>query len=121
MTKLLIVSDDVTLLENLKLFLNRGNFSVLSVEYTCSVLEGLTAYHLFLPDFVLIDFTLPITDKLNFLKQLRFRKTDLKAVIAGQKLWMDFIQGATFFYADAYLEKPVTEAAFISCLNKLIS
>lgn len=68
MKKLLIINEDITQFDNVKLFLNRANACSFAVKYACTPLEGLAAYHLFLPDFVFIGFSLPIAEKMSVLR-----------------------------------------------------
>ena len=121
MKKLLMIDEDVTQLENFKLFLKRANDFNYLVKYASSPLEGLAAYHLFLPDFIFIGFSLPLAEKMALLKQISRSGRQTKIISLSQQVWMDFVQGITEGCADAYLEKPVSESAFLSCLNKLIS
>ncbi len=121
MKKLLIIDEDITQFENINLFLKRSDSSNYYLNYAKTPLEGLAAYHLFLPDFVVIGFVLPISEKMSIVKQIRQRSHQTKIIVLCQTVWMDFIQGATEGYADAYLKKPVTESDFLLCLNNLIS
>jgi len=119
--KLLIINEDITQFDNVKLFLNRANACSFAVKYACTPLEGLAAYHLFLPDVVFIDFSLPIAEKMSVLRQMHRHSKQTKFVVLSRHIWMDFVQGITENCADAFLELPVLESDFFACLNKLIS
>ena len=100
MKKLLIINEDITQFDNVKLFLNRANACSFAVKYA--------------------GFSLPIAEKMSVLRQMHRHSKQTKFVVLSRHVWMDFVQGITEGCADAFLELPVLESDFFACLNKLI-
>ena len=125
MKKLLIINEDITQFDNVKLFLNRANACSFAVKYACTPLEGLAAYHLFLPErIVFINLSLPHSRRNVCIKTNAPSVSKRNRILSllSRHIWMDFVQGITENCADAFLELPIFGIRFFcQCMNKLIS
>lgn len=115
--RLLLVEDDLTLQENLKLSLVAAGYSV---DVSSDGEDGLFQSTEYNYDAAIIDVGLPVIDGISLIRQLREKNITYPVLIlTARDHWQDKVSGLDAG-ADDYLTKPFQEQELLARLNALI-
>lgn len=114
-TKLLLIDDEKSLLQNLKQILEFENFDVIIAG---NGIEGLYQYEKENPDLIICDVMMPDMDGYAFIKTLRTKGyTDTPFIFLTAKSDYDDLRNGMNFGADDYLVKPVKSSQLLESIN----
>ncbi len=118
--RVLIVDDDVDLLQLMTVLLSRINVAPIAVETASRAAEVLKQQPL--PDLVILDLMLPDVSGIDFLKQMRIRKTfdELPVLVLSALVDPDHIREALNAGADRYLTKPYIANNLITVVQEIL-
>lgn len=119
-TKLLIIDDDVTLVNALKLYLSKEGYEVIT---TSNGLEGLQALYNQRPDLVVLDIMMPKMDGLKVLKKLKENKKtqNIPVIMLTAKNDEASINDAIGSYSEQYIIKPIEMATLESKIKNVLT
>ncbi len=119
MNKVLVIEDDHTLLEGLKIFLEMEGFQTFTASDGEDGIELARRHH---PDLVLTNFQMPGADGLEVIRALRgdpsLARTPVIFITANHRLSVreQAVRGG----ADAFLRKPFSTSDLMIHVNKLL-
>ena len=117
---ILLVDDDIDLRNLITHWLEREGYRVRSSANGHAALDVLAADPL--PDLVLLDILLPMTNGLNVLRRLRAdeRTRDLPVVMMTGLASEKDVKRGGLLGADDYIVKPITEGDFLERVRKAL-
>ena len=104
MFKILVVEDDISLSDSIKVFLTKKGYDVncsYSVKYA---LQELDKYKV---DLIITDIMMPYMNGIDFIKELRYRKIDVPVLIISAKDQYSDKEAGFKSGADDYMVKPI--------------
>ena len=104
MFKILVVEDDISLSDSIKVFLTKKGYDVncsYSVKYA---LQELDKYQV---DLIITDIMMPYMNGIDFIKELRYRKIDVPVLIISAKDQYSDKEAGFKSGADDYMVKPI--------------
>lgn len=120
MRKILLIDDESGLVEELKILLTENGFSVCSAS---NGREGVSLFHVFLPDLVITDILMPEQEGIETILELKKASPDLRIIaISGGGLVeaTDYLKLALQVGADASLQKPFKFDELLTCIDTFI-
>jgi DNA-binding NtrC family response regulator len=100
----LIIEDELVLSKNIKIYLERHEYEAVAVH---SGEEGIEKLEAFLPDVVVLDYSLPNMNGLEVLSRLRGKLPDIKVIMITGNATVEVAVQAMKAGAYDYLAKPV--------------
>jgi two-component system, NtrC family, response regulator AtoC len=100
----LIIEDELVLSKNIKIYLERHDYEAVAVH---SGEEGIDKLEAFLPDVVVLDYSLPNMNGLEVLSKLRSKLPDIKVIMITGNATVEVAVQAMKAGAYDYLAKPV--------------
>jgi two-component system, NtrC family, sensor kinase len=115
MNKVLIIDDEESAREVLKLCLEADGFEVMTAEDGC---RGLTVYETDQPEVVLTDIKMPGIDGIEVLRRLKKLNRDVEVIVITGHGEMDLAIEALQLEASDFITKPISDQALSVALRR---
>ncbi len=115
MEKILLIDDEESILESLRIFLSGMNYAVSTAS---NGMEGIEIIHKEHPDLVITDLKMPEVDGLEVLKQIREFDDSVPCIIMTAYEDVDSTIRAMQLGAYDYIEKPIDTPRFKALIKR---
>ena len=115
MTKLLIIDDEISTLDMLKLFLEACGYTVLAAE---NAAKGIEIFEAETPQIVLTDIKMPTKDGFSVLKTIKARRPETEVIVITGHGDKDLAQQALDLNASEFFNKPLDTDALNAALKR---
>ncbi len=115
MTKLLIIDDEISTLDMLKLFLEACGYTVLAAE---NAAKGIEIFEAETPQIVLTDIKMPTKDGFSVLKTIKSRRPETEVIVITGHGDKDLAQQALDLNASEFFNKPLDTDALNAALKR---
>ncbi len=115
MTKLLIIDDEISTLDMLKLFLEACGYTVLAAE---NAAKGIEIFEAETPQIVLTDIKMPTKDGFSVLKTIKARRPETEVIVITGHGDKDLAQQALELNASEFFNKPLDTDALNAALKR---
>ena len=115
MEKILLIDDEVSILESLKIFLSTMNYKVATAS---NGMEGIQYVHTEHPDLVITDLKMPEVDGLEVLERIKKIDSNIPCIIMTAYEDIDSTIRAMQLGAYDYIEKPIDTPRFKALIKR---
>ncbi len=118
MKTILVVDDEDSIRESLRMLLGNKGYRVVTAE---NGREGIGEIERSTPDLILTDISMPDMEGIEFLKTVRSKNKDLPVIVmSGHATGTKFFKAAALLGATATLKKPFSAAALYEAIAGLV-